>query len=61
MDWKLFWKILTGIIIVPLSIAVGLLWSWWEKAPLGWKILTGPIVIPLTLIMYGLTPWWADL
>jgi hypothetical protein len=58
MNWQLFFKITTGIIIVPISIISSLIWPWWQKAPIALKILTGPIVIPIVGFAYLTTNWW---
>ncbi len=61
MDWKNLLKILTGLVVVPISIIAGIVWGWWEKATLTEKILTAPLVFPIIGIAFFVTPWWNDL
>ncbi len=61
MDWKVLMKIVSGIVVVPVSVLAGVLWSWWEKATLAQKVVTGPLILPIILVAWVITPWWNDL
>lgn len=54
-------RISTGIIIVPLSFLMAILWPWWEKASLWKKIVTAPFILPAVGFLYLVGPWWDGL
>lgn len=58
IDWRTIFKVLTGIVVVPVAIAANKLWPWWEKASLPMKILTAPVVLPLAGFAYATSFWW---
>ena len=61
MNFQLIFKIVTGIIVVPVAFLANVLWPWWEKASLPLKILTGIVVLPIVAIAYATSSWWNDL
>lgn len=61
IDWQLILKIVTGIIIVPVSLLANVLWPWWEKASLPVKILSGLFVLPIVGFAYLTSAWWNSL
>ncbi len=61
MDWKLVMKIVSGIVVVPISVISTVVWTWWEKATPVKKVISAPFIMPMILIAWIITPWWNDL
>jgi len=58
MDIKKVFKIITGILIIPLGISASKLWPWWQKQSLPLQIVSGFVVLPFMLIAAPLANWW---
>lgn len=50
----------SGLVIIPLGIAVDQLKPGWEEASRSVKIFTGIVLIPITVFLYFAAPWWGD-
>lgn len=61
VNWALMLKILTGIVIVPVTIVSEKLWKWWEKTSLPMRILSAPLVLPIAGFAYLTSFWWDSL
>lgn len=53
-------KILSGVIIIPLGIAVDQLKPGWEEASTTVKFFTGILLLPITAFLLFAAPWWND-
>lgn len=53
-------KILLGLLVVPLAIIFHLTWSWWQekRGPIKWFL--GIFYIPAAGFMYVVGGWWYD-
>jgi hypothetical protein len=61
MNWPLFLKISSGLLIVPISITAHIIWPKWTKATVPVRIATGPVVLPIVGIAALTTSWWDSL
>jgi len=61
MNWSLFFKVMTGIVVVPVCITAHHAWPLWTGASIPVRILSGPIVLPLTGAAALLMPWWENM
>lgn len=58
MDWKKIFKIITGILVIPIGITASKLWPWWQKQSLPVQIISGFVVLPFMIIAGPLSKWW---
>jgi len=60
---KVALKIITGIVILPLSFLFAAIWPWWESEDTAtWKkVLSGVFIIPMALFLYWVSDWWENL
>lgn len=58
MDWNILFKILTGVLIVPLAITAHYMWPKWTKLSIPVRIATSPLMLPVAGLAAVLTPWW---
>jgi hypothetical protein len=58
MDWHIFFKVITGILVVPIAIMARSLWPWWVGVSLPTKMLSGVFVLPVVGLAAILSPWW---
>jgi len=58
MNVHVFIKAITGVIIVPYGIVVGLIWNWWAKSSMPVRVVFGVFVLPLGGVAYVLSNWW---
>lgn len=61
INWKLLFKIVTGIFVVPVTIAANALWPWWQNASMPARILSAPFVLPIVGIAIVTAFWWEGL
>jgi hypothetical protein len=59
MDWHIFIKVATGVLIVPIAISAHKAWPWWTtQKSIPVKVVSGVFILPLVGVAAVVTPWW---
>lgn len=58
---RMFLKILTGIVYLPLAILLNYIWGKWEESSLAVRVLVAPLIVLIYIVVAPLTDWWGNL